>query len=160
MTNAFLPHGRSPHSRSYQSELAAQHESSMAASLARRLAKAKADGNPTLIALLEAEQRQLHPPLPLIQRALVHSVRWSQALWQRLTAALARPVEISVEQIVGDTGATLWRAYDPATGDTFYAATESEVVDWIETSSQRGVDRQILGLWGWQGRGDVSMPNS
>ncbi len=108
------------------SEIAAQHQATIAASLARRLAVAKAAQNTQLLTLLEQEQQQLdRESHPLNLLALVKQV------WHSWLDALDRHSQLSVKQIVSN-GITFWHAYDPKTGKSLYAESSSEVVKWIE----------------------------
>jgi hypothetical protein len=145
MTNAFVTHQSSRHL-----DVADKHQASIAATLAHRLAKARDAQNQQLIALLEHEQRQLARQQPVTEFIFSTAAQWVETLRQRLVSAIAQPAALSVEQIVGDSGAILWRAYDPTTGETRYAESDAEIVDWIENSRARGMAPGILGLWGWQ----------
>lgn len=108
------------------SEIAAQHQATIAASLARRLAVAKAAQNTQLLTLLEQEQQQLNREShPLNLLALINKV------WHSWLDALDRHSQLSVKQIVSN-GITFWHAYDPKTGKSLYAESSSEVVKWIE----------------------------
>jgi hypothetical protein len=129
-------------------QLATQHQANIAATLAHRLEKARMAQNLQLVALLEQEQRQLQAPVA--QRFWEASGQWLTNLGTQLVQAIAHPAELSIERIIGDSGEVLLRAYDPETGETRYAETENEIVDWIETSRARGITPGILGLWGWQ----------
>ncbi len=138
------------HQTSLHPQLVAKHQANIAAALAHRLEKAKMAQNLQLVALLEQEQRQLQGQVPGVQGLWTASVQWLANLRAQLVQAVAEPAELSIERIVGDSGHVLLRAYDPETGETRYAETESEIVDWIETSRARGMTPGILGLWGWQ----------
>ncbi len=112
------------------SQISAQHQATIAASLARRLAIAKAAQNAQLITLLEQEQQQLdHNPHPLTLLALADQVK---QIWQSWLDALDRHSQLSVKQVVGESGLVFWYAYDPQTGKSLYAESSSEVVKWIE----------------------------
>ncbi len=95
-----------------------RHQANIAASLAHRIQKAKAAQNADLLALLEREQRQLSIASPI------------KAAWQRSINAL--PDRVSIEPLISETGAIAWRATDPRSGETRYAETEAELIDWIE----------------------------
>jgi plasmid maintenance system killer protein len=112
------------------SEIAAQHQAAILASLSRRIAVAKASQNAQLMALLEQERCQLDQGSD--RRGLWAIVRRIQQGWNNWMRAIDESSRLSVERIVGDSGAILWRAYDPMTGKTFYAESTSEVVQWIE----------------------------
>lgn len=144
MTNTFITYQSSRHS-----DVADKHQSSIAARLAERVEKARVAQNQQLLALLYQEQQQLTRQLPL-SRKLFGGVQWAHTLWQRLQSAVNQSDTLSVEQIVGESGTLLWRAYDPVSGETRYAESASEIVDWIETSRTCGVTPGIVGLWGWQ----------
>lgn len=145
MTNAFITHQPSRHS-----DVADKHQASIAANLADRVEKAKAAQNQQLLALLYQEQQQLARQLPQPRQIVGVVAQWAHSQWQRLHSAIVESDILSVERIVGESGILLWRAYDPVSGETRYAESESEIVDWIETSRTCGVTPGILGLWGWQ----------
>ncbi len=112
------------------STISAQHQATIAASLARRLAVAKAAQNTQLLTLLEQEQQQLdRKSYPLNLAALVAQVK---QVWHSWLNALDRHSQLSVKQVVGESGITFWHAYDPKTGKSLYAESSSEVVKWIE----------------------------
>ncbi|MBI4780237.1 MAG: hypothetical protein HY785_02825 [Oscillatoriophycideae cyanobacterium NC_groundwater_1537_Pr4_S-0.65um_50_18] len=110
-------------------EIDAQHKAAIAASLSRRLEVARAAQNFQLIALLEQEQKQLGLAPNQHGLAFVNKVK---QVWNSWMDAIARQSMLSIDQIVGDSGTVFWRAYDPRTGKTLYAESESEVLQWIE----------------------------
>ncbi|MBW4657544.1 MAG: hypothetical protein KME15_02625 [Drouetiella hepatica Uher 2000/2452] len=110
-------------------EIDAQHRAAIAASLTRRLEVAKAAQNFQLIALLEQEQQQLGLVKKQHGLALVAKVK---QVWNSWMDAIAHHSMLSIDQIMSDSGTVLWRAYDPRTGKTLYAESESEVLQWIE----------------------------
>jgi hypothetical protein len=122
MTNAF---------QANDAEIFAKHRASIAASLAHRLEVARANHNTQLIAVLEREQQQLglastRPRnLSTLSQQLTH---W----WQRLMNAIAIRSQLNVQQLQDSSGGLWWFAYDPRTGKTLYAESESDVVKWIE----------------------------
>ena len=113
-----------------QPELAAKHKANIVASLAHRLDRARAAQNFQLLTLLEQEQQ-------LIQTQPTQTgfkpIQWGKAVLTRLMDALANSSTVSLEAVTSDSGAVIWRAYDPTTGETRYAETEAEVIDWLET---------------------------
>ncbi len=111
-----------------QPELAAKHQANIAASLAHRLEQARAARNFQLLTLLEQEQ-QLIQSQPTQN---VKPIQWGKAVLARLMNASANSSAVSLEAITSDSGAVIWRAYDPTTGETRYAETEAEVIDWLE----------------------------
>lgn len=113
-----------------QHELAAKHQANIAASLAHRLDRARATRNFQLLTLLEQEQ-QLIQSQPT-QTAFFKPIQWGKAVFARLVNAIANSSTVSLEAITGDSGAIIWRAYDPTTGKTRYAETEAEAIDWLE----------------------------
>lgn len=110
-----------------QSELATKHQANIAASLAHRLERARATRNFQLLTLLEQEQQliQSQPTQTL------KPIQWGKAVLARFMNALANSSKVSLEAIKSDSG-VIWRAYDPTTGETRYAETEAEVIDWLE----------------------------
>ncbi|HEY9638831.1 MAG TPA: hypothetical protein V6C57_00015 [Coleofasciculaceae cyanobacterium] len=111
-------------------EISAQHRAAMAASLARRMAVAQAAQNTQLIALLEAEQKQLG--LAPRQHGLSDLLTKIKQVWHAWMEAIDQQSHLSVEQVVGDDGTIFWYAHDPKTGKTLYAESRSDVVKWIE----------------------------
>ncbi len=111
------------------SEISAQHQATIAASLVHRLAVAKATQNNHLIALLEKEQRQLDSTTHPLSLSIATTVKRA---WQSLLDALDRHSQLSVKRVAGESGMIFWHAYDPQTGKSLYAESSSEVVKWIE----------------------------
>lgn len=114
-------------------ELSARHKANISASLARRLDQARATRDFQLLALLEQEQQQLIQSEPPQQSALSNSIQWGKAVWYRLINAIANCSRISIKAVtMSDSGAVIWRGYNPTTGETRYAETEAELIDWVE----------------------------
>ncbi len=113
------------------SKVSAQHQATIAASLAHRLAVAKAAQNSQLITLLEQEQHQL-------DRASNRTLSLSELgaaikqAWHSWLDTLDRQAQLSVKRVVNESGIVFWHAYDPQTGKSLYAESSSEVVKWIE----------------------------
>jgi hypothetical protein len=110
-------------------EIDAQHQAAIAASLTRRLEVARAAQNFQLIALLEQEQKQLGLAKKQPASALFAKIK---QVWNSWMDAIAHHSMLSIDQIMSDSGTVLWRAYDPHTGKTLYAESETEIVQWIE----------------------------
>lgn len=89
-----------------------KHQTNIYASLTRRIGIARATQNSYLLELLEQEQQQLERQLQ------------PQTLWDWLN----EPVYLSVTN-EGDR----WRGYDVRTKEVRYAATEAEIIDWLES---------------------------
>jgi len=113
------------------SKISAQHQATIAASLAHRLAVAKVAQNNQLITLLEQEQRQLDRASNRLL-GLSELVAHVKRAWHSWLDALDRQSQLSVKRVVGESGMTFWHAYDPQTGKSLYAESSSEVVKWIE----------------------------
>jgi hypothetical protein len=109
----------------------AQHYANIEASLNRRLSVARAANDARLIALLEQERRQvLHKPfLSRVRQVLAKSF---QPLWQGLIDTVRRSSELQVWQSVDELGNYWWCAYDPQTGQSVYAESETEMRLWIQ----------------------------
>ena len=121
-------------------ELSARHKANIAASLAHRLDRARATRNFQLLTLLEQEQQQLIQSESTQQAGFSNPIQWGKAVWYRLIDAIANSSRISIEAVtMSDSGAVIWRAYDPTTGKTRYAETEADLIDWIE-AQQYGSD--------------------
>ena len=115
------------------SDLLAQHRENIIASLSHRLEVARATHNTQLIALLEQEQRQLKAQVTFGKAGSLSAFsnrvkRW----WSEIINAIENSNKLSVEQVVDETGSVWWYAYDPCTGKTLHAETETEVMQWIE----------------------------
>lgn len=121
MTNAF---------RANDAEIFAKHRASIAASLAHRLEVARANRNTQLVAALEREQQQLG--LVATNYGLSTLANQLTQWWTRLTNAIAVHSQLNVQQLQDSSGSLWWFAYDPRTGKTLYAESESDVVKWIE----------------------------
>lgn len=106
------------------------HRANLLSNLNRRIAIAKSQGNPALIATLEKEKRQIEliwtQPLKL---SPLQSVR---RFWADLVMNLANRAQLQVEQVCDEAGRLWWYAFDPRSGRTLYAETENEVICWIE----------------------------
>lgn len=121
----------------HQHELSAKHRANIAASLAHRLNRARAARNFQLLSLLEQEQQQLNQR-QLTQTTLPTLTQWGKAVWNRFVNATISCPAISIQAITGDSGDVIWRAYNPTTGETRYAETEAEVIDWVESQQYWG----------------------
>lgn len=112
------------------SEIFAKHQASIAASLAHRLDVARANHNLQLVAQLEREQALL------LNYSTTHPVRsWMSQVRtaiQQMVKAIAPISQLVVEQVADPSGSIWWYAFDPRSGKTLYAETESEVIRWIE----------------------------
>lgn len=113
------------------SKVFAQHQATIAASLAHRLAVAKAAQNNQLVALLDQEQRQLDRTSNRVL-GLSELAANVKRTWHSWLDALDRHTQLSVKRVVGESGMIFWHAYDPQTGKSLYAESSSEVVKWIE----------------------------
>jgi hypothetical protein len=110
-----------------------QHYENLLAHLSRRMEAARQRNDRRLLAMLEQEQRQLQAEwstssMPAIARPAQGLQDW----WQRLMTAIENSSKLQVEQLQGTGGAMWWYAYDPSSGKTIYAESESDVVKWIE----------------------------
>ena len=100
-----------------------QHQTNMATALAHRIAVAQANGDRSLLTLLEQERQQLaawQQPSP--------RQSWIYALQQWFKGRS----RLQVEQAQDARGNYWWYAHDPNTGKTLYAESAGEVVNWIE----------------------------
>jgi hypothetical protein len=107
-----------------------QHYVNIEESLNHRLEVAKSENNTHLVALLEREREQIR------QQAQVDGVvapeqNWLQRTWQQVVAALTDST-LQVWQAADDMGNLWWCAYDPQTGKSVYADTETEMRLWIQ----------------------------
>jgi len=130
-----------------QSELEAKHQENIKASLANRLAKAKAEADAQLVDLLEQEQLQLRKYF--VTTIAPSPSEWMRNLWSKLFYKFnPTTTEPSVEMITAERGEMIWRGYNPGTDETFYANTEAEIIDWLETLVHRPSNIAMYGAWG------------
>lgn len=107
------------------------HQANIAASLAHRLEVAQANRNTKLVALLEQEQRQLSRGVSSVS-SLPSLGNGLKRFWEGVLQRIERSSQLSVQQVWDEAGNAWWHAYDPRTGKTLYADSESEVIHWIE----------------------------
>ena len=67
---------------------------------------------------------------------------WLKKIWRSLVTALSNNLEMRVWKTVDKTGRSLWKLYDPITGETFDFNSENEVRTWIEESYNRPSTRE------------------
>jgi hypothetical protein len=115
----------------YQEDLALwhKHHANVAASLDHRLAIARAKQDQTLIDLLEQEQKQILGDSDRQGRSLQHQL---STLWEDLTTWIRGDSTVQVWQTVDSQGDRWWCAYNPKTGQSLYADSETEMRFWIE----------------------------
>lgn len=106
-----------------------KHHENVVASLNRRLAVARANCDQTLIALLEQEQQQIVADVDRHAGSLQQQLA---TLWDDLTTLVRGDANLRVWQTVDRHGEHWWCAYDPKTGQSVYADSESEMRLWIE----------------------------
>jgi len=111
-----------------------QHYANIEESLNHRLEVAKAAKNTRLVALLEQEQRQIRQQARA-EGVLAGERNWLQRTWQRIVSALTDPT-LQIWQAVDETGNLWWCAYDPQSGKSVYADTETEMRLWIQQNYQ------------------------
>lgn len=127
-----------------------KHQANIAVSLARRMEKARATQNPSLMVMLVIEHQQLQKyqtrskPQKLKQ--------WLQTSWNRLTQYMLRQSAPSIEWVETEAGIMIWRGYNPATGETFYSDDQGEIIHWLEIVSSNYNPPTIYGLWGGYSR--------
>ncbi|ASC69940.1 hypothetical protein XM38_008700 [Halomicronema hongdechloris C2206] len=103
------------------------HRTNLLARLEQRIAAAQIRHDEQLLALLEQERQQLQ-------------MGWGQSndgnrlvrFWQWLERALWSPPELQVKSLQDKAGQLWWYAFDPRTGKTLYAESETDVIKWIE----------------------------
>lgn len=81
------------------------------------------------------EQIYNHKPEP--QQNRPSRTSWLNKMWRSLVTALSNNIEMRVWKTVDKTGRSLWKLYDPITGETFDFNSENEVRTWIEESYNR-----------------------
>jgi hypothetical protein len=81
------------------------------------------------------EQLYHHQPEPKQSQPIRES--WLKKVWRSLVAALGDNLEMRVWKTEDKTGRSLWKLYDPISGETFDFDSENEVRTWIEESYNR-----------------------
>ncbi|OWY68362.1 hypothetical protein B7486_26290 [cyanobacterium TDX16] len=81
------------------------------------------------------EQIYNYKPEPQHDRPTRRS--WWKKMWRSLVTALSHNAEMRVWKTEDKTGRSLWKLYDPITGETFDFNSENEVRTWIEESYNR-----------------------
>lgn len=100
------------------------------ASLSRRLDVARAQQNERLIALLEQEAAELNRNPSLAQTVW----SWLATTSRNLITALTHWSDLRVAQFEDAAGMQWWYAYNPATGQTVYTDSETDLRSWIEAN--------------------------
>ncbi|PSM49770.1 hypothetical protein C7Y66_07290 [Chroococcidiopsis sp. CCALA 051] len=67
---------------------------------------------------------------------------WLKKMWRSLVTAWSHNAEMRVWQTEDKIGRSLWKLYDPITGETFDFNSENEVRTWIEESYNRPLRRE------------------
>ncbi|MEL6222808.1 MAG: hypothetical protein AAFR31_09240 [Cyanobacteria bacterium J06627_8] len=115
--------------------IAKRHVSNMASTLERRIEAARSSQNYQLLELLLKEKEQLDS-LPGQRIYSPTSIPGKiKLLWNQIVASIRNTNKLHVEKIVDLSGNVWWYAHDPSTGKTQWAASESEVVKWIEDNN-------------------------
>ncbi|GBO54147.1 hypothetical protein APA_2095 [Pseudanabaena sp. lw0831] len=100
-----------------------KHLASMWTSLERRFEVARANHNTELLAMLELERIAIAPNQAETPAA---------SLWQGLRNFLFTKAEIKVKQVCDRSGNQWWYAYNPVTGQSVYADTDTEMRLWLK----------------------------
>jgi len=118
------------------------HQLNILASLEHRLEVAKAQQNMQLVALLEIEKRSINPISIRFQsvssgKSSINLRPWLITVWQRLghsfTNNFLPKAELQIQQLSDPAGNQWWYAYDPKTGKSVYADSDTEMRLWIES---------------------------
>lgn len=120
MTNSAHPH---------EKNLFEQHHANLVASLNRRLDVAIANHDQGLIDLLEQERKQIAVDSDRSSGSVTQQLA---TLWEDFTALIRGDSQVRVWQAVDSQGDRWWCAYNPQTGDSIYADSETELRHWIE----------------------------
>ena len=86
------------------------------------------------------EQIYNYKPEPQHNRPTRRS--WLKKMWRSLVTAWSHNAEMRVWQTEDKIGRSLWKLYDPITGETFDFNSENEVRTWIEESYNRPLRRE------------------
>ena len=118
-------------------------------SLEARLAKAKAEQNLPLVALLQKEQKVIQTfVVSAPSRDRNSLIQVVTSLFGKLQNRLFKEKLPYIEQTVLATGGTIWQGYDPKTGARYCGETEAEIVDWLETLAYQPISPSPYGRWG------------
>lgn len=113
-----------------------KHYRNIVASLNHRLEVAQAANDRQLIELLEREQQAFtkeiaeHELLTTVPAPVTHSPL--SDLWRRTVEWVTGRARLEVWQTVDQGGDRWWCAYNPQTGESVYADSETEMRLWIE----------------------------
>lgn len=106
-----------------------QHHTNVVKSLNHRLEVARANQDTRLVALLEQEQKQI----TVTDRDQFESLQYHlSTLWDDFLTLIRGDVDLRVWQTVDQQGDRWWCAYNPQTGQSVYADSETEMRLWIE----------------------------
>lgn len=112
-----------------------KHYSNIVASLNHRLEVAQAANDTQLIALLEREQQAFTKEIAaheLLTPPGVAAKPKVSGLWHRAVEWMTGRTRLEVWQTVDQGGDRWWCAYNPQTGESVYADSETEMRLWIE----------------------------
>ena len=122
-------------------DLDVMHRDSILASLEHRLTVAKSKDDSRLVELLEQERRQIEADgrsqslLPALT-FLSTGIAKLKTLWQVVTESAKHSADLQVWQSSDRNGNMWWFAYDPKTGRSTCAESESDMRVWIEENYQ------------------------
>ncbi|EKQ70259.1 hypothetical protein OsccyDRAFT_0537 [Leptolyngbyaceae cyanobacterium JSC-12] len=115
--------------RTSDSQLWHKHQENIATSLKHRLDVARAAENTRLVELLEREQKEIS------EDTIDRHVSFPQqltSLWDDFMSLITGNSSLEVWQSVDEQGDRWWCAYNPQTGQSVYADSETEMRLWIE----------------------------
>lgn len=118
------------------------HQLNILAALEHRIKVAKSESNVSLVDLLEIEKQGINPiSIQFNSSRRYSSQKKSPFAWlKRLTHSFidnfVPKSELQVKHLCDATGNEWWYAYDPKTGESVYASSDSEMRLWIDSYDQ------------------------
>ncbi|PZV19522.1 MAG: hypothetical protein DCF20_00470 [Pseudanabaena sp.] len=104
----------------------------MRTSLEHRFEVARANHNDELLAILELERSAIAPDLESAAKSMASPFARDKSMWKGLWNFLFPKAEIKVKRICDRAGNQWWYAYNPITGKSVYADTDTEMRVWID----------------------------
>lgn len=80
---------------------------------------------------------QIYNYKPELQQNRPTRKSWLKKIWRSLITVLNDNSEMRIWKTEDRTGRSLWKLYDPITGETFDFNSENDVRTWIEESYSR-----------------------
>jgi hypothetical protein len=110
-----------------------KHQLNILSSLEHRIKIAKLEQNLQLVDLLEIEKKSIDPTF-LQSNAERSPIDWLNRLINGLIDNFVPKTELQIKKLSDTFGNEWWYAYDPKTGKSVYADSDSEMRLWIESN--------------------------